>query len=314
MVACERCSLDGSRTTGRARAKLLADLRCSSCAPRKKYPWCVPRLHGSRYSLRQGQPIGLALGVSREMTPNVAATPALGQRKRRCYGVRRGTFRVLLDGKDVGSVDMHGTVGVPVEPGLIAIGRLVIEEYGDPRLAVIIDRFREERGIHRDNAVLDHWIIPAFGNRPLSSITPNDVKGFVSSMDKAGLAPRTVRTNFGVLRALLNAAVVDRKIAMSPCLGIRLPEIRKTPKPIASVDDVVRLAEAVPSEYAPAIYLGALGLRMQEVCGLKVKGIDFLRRTLTVELTVNEVEGKVVYGEGKTLSASANLSSSQLDY
>jgi integrase len=102
---------------------------------------------------------------------------------------------------------------------------------------------------------------------------------------------------------LLNAAVFDRKVAMSPCLGIRLPEVRKTAKPIASVEDVVRLANAVPSEYSPAIYLAALGLRMQEVCGLKVKGIDFLRRSLTVELTVNEVEGKNVYSEGKTLSA-----------
>ncbi len=88
---------------------------------------------------------------------------------------------------------------------------------------------------------------------------------------------------------------------MSPCLGIRLPEVRKTAKPIASVEDVVRLAEAVPTEYAPAIYLAALGLRMQEVCGLKVKAIDFLRRTLTVELTVNEVGGKVVYGERLSL-------------
>jgi integrase len=161
---------------------------------------------------------------------------------------------------------------------------------------------RRATTIARDNAVLDHWIIPAFGNRPLSSITPNDIKGLVSSMENVGLAPRTVRTNFGVLRALLNAAVLDRKIAMSPCLGIRLPEVRKTAKPIASVEDLVRLADAVPGEYAPAIYLGALGLRIQEVCGLKVKAIDFLRRTLTVELTVNEVDGKIVFGEGKTLS------------
>ena len=97
--------------------------------------------------------------------------------------------------------------------------------------------------------------------------------------------------------------MVERKIAMSPRLAIRLPAIRKTPKPIASVENVVRLAEAVPSQYGQRSTWRCAGLRMQEVCGLKVKGIDFLRRTLTVDLTVNEVEGKVVYGEGKTLSA-----------
>jgi integrase len=157
--------------------------------------------------------------------------------------------------------------------------------------------------VARDSAVFDHWVVPAFGNRALSSLSPSDIRLFVSSMEDAKLAPRTVRSHYGVLRALLNAAVVEDLIAVTPCRGIRLPEVRKTAKPIASVEDVVRLAIAVPTEYAPAIYLAALGLRMQEVCGLKVKGIDFLRRILTVELTVNEVEGKVVYGEGKTLSA-----------
>jgi hypothetical protein len=31
--------------------------------------------------------------------------------------LRRGTFHVLLDGKDVGSIEWHQTVDVPVEPG-----------------------------------------------------------------------------------------------------------------------------------------------------------------------------------------------------
>lgn len=31
--------------------------------------------------------------------------------------LRRGTFHVLLDGNDVGSIDMHGVVEMPIEPG-----------------------------------------------------------------------------------------------------------------------------------------------------------------------------------------------------
>jgi hypothetical protein len=85
-------------------------------------------------------------------------------------------------------------------------------------------------------------------------------------MEDAKLAPRTIRSHYGVFRALLNAAVVEDLIAVTPCRGVRLPEVRKTPKPIASVEDVVRLATAVPAEYAPAIYLAALDLRMQGVC------------------------------------------------
>ena len=31
--------------------------------------------------------------------------------------LRRGTFRVLLDGGDIGSIDMHDTIEVPIESG-----------------------------------------------------------------------------------------------------------------------------------------------------------------------------------------------------
>lgn len=31
--------------------------------------------------------------------------------------LRRGPFQVLLDGNDVGSIDMHSTVEVPIKPG-----------------------------------------------------------------------------------------------------------------------------------------------------------------------------------------------------
>jgi hypothetical protein len=47
----------------------------------------------------------------------VAATLRLVRERGIVMELRRGTFRVLLDGKDVGSIDMHGTVEVPVEPG-----------------------------------------------------------------------------------------------------------------------------------------------------------------------------------------------------
>ena len=45
-------------------------------------------------------------------------------------------------------------------------------------------------------------------------------------------------------------------------------------------------------DYRVAVFLGALGLRQAEVFGLRVGSVNFLRRTVTVETTVNEVEGQ----------------------
>jgi hypothetical protein len=47
----------------------------------------------------------------------VAATLQLVRKTTSVMELRRGTFHVLLDGNDVGSIDRHQTIEVPVEPG-----------------------------------------------------------------------------------------------------------------------------------------------------------------------------------------------------
>jgi integrase len=64
----------------------------------------------------------------------------------------------------------------------------------------------------------------------------------------------------------------------------------------------------MPAEYRATVLLGALGLRQGEVFGLRVGAIDFLRGTLTVRATLNEVEGNFVEGSGKTHSSRRTIS------
>jgi integrase len=153
----------------------------------------------------------------------------------------------------------------------------------------------------RDQTVNEKHFLPTLGNRRLASIRPLDVQKVVAAMT-AELAPRTVRTNYGVLRAIMNAAVANDLIARSPCRNVRLPEIRDVRVRVnfSDVGELHRLADEMKAEYRPAVYLGALGLRQAEVFGLRVGAIDFARGTLTVAETLNEVNGNFVTGTGKT--------------
>lgn len=72
----------------------------------------------------------------------------------------------------------------------------------------------------RDSVVLKTHFLPDLGPIPLGAITPHDIQRIVNRM-KRKLQPATVRTNYGVLRAVLSAAVQDDKIVRSPCRGIR---------------------------------------------------------------------------------------------
>jgi integrase len=115
----------------------------------------------------------------------------------------------------------------------------------------------------------------------------------------AELSPATVRTNYGVLRAVLVAAVEADLIGRSPCRGIRLPiEDRRRAPRFLGAEELHRLAAAMPIDYWPMVYVaGVLGLRWSEVAGLRVGRVDFLRRSVSVVETVAEVEGRLVFAD-----------------
>jgi integrase len=117
-----------------------------------------------------------------------------------------------------------------------------------------------------------------------------------------------VRTNYGVLRAILSAAVDAEVIAVSPCRGVRLPAGRRRELRFLSAEELVALGEEMPLEYRPAVYLaGVLGLRWSEVAGLRVGRVDFLRHTLAVVETCAEVGGKATFADVKSASSRRTL-------
>lgn len=159
----------------------------------------------------------------------------------------------------------------------------------------------------RDKIVNDKHFIPVIGKRQLSSITPMDIRALVENMAKQ-LAPTTVRTDYGVLRAILSAAVDADLIAASPCRGVRLPAHARKEIRFLSADELERLADAMPAQYRAMTYLaGVLGLRWSEVAGLRVGRIDFSRKTLEIAETCAEVSGKVVFAPVKTRSSRRTL-------
>jgi integrase len=158
----------------------------------------------------------------------------------------------------------------------------------------------------RDRVVNNKHFLPIIGTRQLSSLTPLDVRRLVETMAQR-LAPSTVRTNYGVLRAILWTAVAADLIAVSPCRGVKLPAERRSELRFLSAEELTRLGEASPAEYRPAIYLaGVLGLRWSEVAGLRVRCVDFLRHTLAVVETCAEVAGKVTFADVKVAQLTAD--------
>jgi integrase len=95
--------------------------------------------------------------------------------------------------------------------------------------------------------------------------------------------PRTVRRQYGVVRAVFAYAVASDWLARSPCRGIKLPAVAELDRPQIGAEEVGALALAVDVRYRPMIYMGAvLGLRWGEIAGIRAGSLDLLRSILHV--------------------------------
>ena len=164
-----------------------------------------------------------------------------------------------------------------------ALGQVTFRSWAEQWLTA--NPAKRATSLARDRVVLKTHFLPQLGDRTLGAITRAHVKGCVDAMT-AKLAPTTVRTNLGVLNAVLNAAVDADLIARSPARGIRVPAGPHRERPTLTLEELDRLAAAVPAEYRALILVaGLLGLRWSGCIGLRLGDVDFLRRTLTVRQT-----------------------------
>jgi len=150
--------------------------------------------------------------------------------------------------------------------------------------------------VARDRVAIRTHFEPILGDLRLGAITPAHIRRVVEVMQGRGLAPKSVRTYVGTLQAIF-AAAVDADLLVKSPVRVRTLGLQPVPRrerPTLDAEQLERLASAVPDRYAALVLVaGVVGLRWGEAVGLRIADIDFLRRSLTVEQTVEEVSGHV---------------------
>ena len=73
----------------------------------------------------------------------------------------------------------------------------------------------------RYESILTKHVLPRFGHLPLRAIRTSDVRAWVASMAAEGYAAASIKSHFGVLRAIMRGAIEDQRLATSPCQGVK---------------------------------------------------------------------------------------------
>lgn len=195
-------------------------------------------------------------------------------------------------------VEADKTAGTYLDPRR---GRLPFAQYAEtwltnrPLRPSTLDTYRHHLRRH---------INPTFGPIPLDAIRREQIQAWIKHLCDQGLAPRTVRTCYGILASILRAAVLDERIPRSRCVRITLPEIQPNRIQVLSPVQVRTLASAMNPRYAITVIAGyGLGLCQGEALALSRSRIDFQRHTYRVDrqvLTSARAGSRPRFGPPKT--------------
>lgn len=150
-------------------------------------------------------------------------------------------------------------------------------------------------------AVESAWRIhvePRWGTREIGGIRHSEVQSWVSALAATMSATGVLRA-YGVLAALLDVAVRDRRVTRNVARGVTLPRKRSARKTYLTHEQVARLANE--SLYPDLVnFLAYTGLRWGEATGLRAMHLDPERRRVTVEENAVMVGSVIEVGTPKT--------------
>lgn len=146
-------------------------------------------------------------------------------------------------------------------------------------------------------------LLPTFEHVPLGAITPSMVRQWHAGKVRAGKpGPVTVAKLYRLLRTILSTAVEDGLLVRNPCMINGAGNEPSPERPVASIDQVFAIADAVEPRYRMLVLLATFAsLRLGELSALTRDRIDLDRCTVKVtHAAVDLTDGSRVVGAPKT--------------
>ena len=147
------------------------------------------------------------------------------------------------------------------------------------------------------------YVEPAWGARRIGEIRHSEVQAWLTKFVGPDGKPRSasvVIRAYGVLAAILDVAVRDRRITINPARNVKLPRKGRKKRSYLTAQQVQLLASHSGPNATLVFTLAYTGLRWGEAIGLRVSSLDALRRRLLVQENAVYLGGTVVVGTPKT--------------
>lgn len=151
--------------------------------------------------------------------------------------------------------------------------------------------------------------VPYLGTVPLARLTTSQIRAWRAAAIRDGATPHTVARAYQRLRAVCATAVADGLIARTPCTIEGAGDEQHAERPIATVAEVARLADAMPDRLRIAVLLASwCQMRRGEILALRRLDVDLDAGTIHIARSAGEltsgarVEGAPKGGTGRVVA------------
>jgi len=155
-----------------------------------------------------------------------------------------------------------------------------------------------------------NWLLPAFGELPLSGLSPAAIEAAYREWGERGSSPQSILNRHTPLSATLKYAMKRGYVSCNAASLADLPSRDEKDKTVLDDDTIRRLViDAHSNQYGPHAALAVMtGMRLGEVCALKWEDVDMEKREIMVVRSAARSAGRVILKAPKTRSSRRPIS------
>lgn len=167
---------------------------------------------------------------------------------------------------------------------LVIPKKTTLEEWLTYWMDNIVKPNRQKTTYHFYKGMIDKYTIPLLGTIPIQELKPQQIQKYYTSLAKKHLSSNTIRKHHDMLHLVLGVAVKQEMLLQNPVDKVEVPQKQQHEAKFYTPESLMKLYQLVENTNLEiAVKLaGMLGLRREELCGLKWENVDFENKKIRI--------------------------------